>query len=94
MKTILSARSLLIPVMIAMAVCFSPVELSAQKKKNKEEEEKTEGIESGLLSGLKWRSIGPALTSGRVADFAINPENHSEWYVAIASGNDWRVRTM
>jgi len=73
-----------------MAVVFSPVQINAQKKKNKEED-KTEGIDSCLLSGLKWRSIGPALTSGRVADFAVNPENHSEWYVAIASGNLWKT---
>jgi len=89
MKTMKCTRSLLIPVVIAMAVVFSPAELNAQKKSK--EEEKTEGIDSGLLSGLKWRSIGPALTSGRVADFAVNPENQSEWYVAIASGNVWKT---
>ena len=44
MKTILSTRFLLMPVVIAMAVAFSPVELNAQKKKNKEEE-KIEGID-------------------------------------------------
>ena len=90
MKTMNCTRSLLIPVCIAMAVVFSPVELLAQKKKSKEEE-KVEGLDSVILSGMKWRSIGPALTSGRVADFAVNPENQSEWYVAIASGNVWKT---
>ena len=90
MKTILCTRSLLIPVVLAMVVVFSSVELFAQKKKSKEEE-KVEGLDSSLFSGLKWRGIGPALTSGRVADFAVNPENHSEWYVAIASGNVWKT---
>jgi len=90
MKTILSTRSLLIPVVVAMAIILSPVELLAQKKKNKEEVT-AEGIDSGLLSGLKWRGIGPALSSGRVADFAVNPHNHSEYYVAIASGNVWKT---
>ena len=90
MKTMNCTRSLLIPVCIVMAVVFSPVELLAQKKKSKEEE-KVEGLDSGILSGMKWRSIGPALTSGRVADFAVNPENQSEWYVAIASGNVWKT---
>ncbi len=90
MKTILCTRSLLIPVVLAMVVVFSSVELFAQKKKSKEEE-KVEGLDSSLLSGLKWRGIGPALNSGRVADFAVNPENHSEWYVAIASGNVWKT---
>jgi len=90
MKTIKCSRSLLIPVVIAMALVFSPVELSAQKRKSKEVE-KTEGIDSKLLSGLKWRSIGPAMASGRVSDFAVNPENQSEWYVAISSGNVWKT---
>ena len=92
MKITKSTRSPIIPVLIAMAVVFSPVQINAQKKKNKDkEEEKTLMIDSVSLSGLKWRSIGPALTSGRVADFAVNPENRSEWYVAIASGNLWKT---
>ena len=90
MKTMKCTRSLMIPAVIAMAVLFSPVELLAQKKKSKEEVT-TEGIDSKQLSGMKWRGIGPALASGRVADFAVNPENHSEWYVAIASGNVWKT---
>jgi photosystem II stability/assembly factor-like uncharacterized protein len=90
MKTMKYTRSLLLPVVIAMTVVFSPVKLFAQKQKSKEEVT-IEGIDSKLLSGLKWRGIGPALTSGRVADFAVNPENHSEWYVAIASGNVWKT---
>jgi photosystem II stability/assembly factor-like uncharacterized protein len=90
MKTKKCTGFLWIPVVIAMTVAFSPVDLSAQKKKEKVED-KTEGIDSGLLSGLKWRSIGPALTSGRVSDFAVNPQNHSEWYVSIASGNVWKT---
>ena len=30
------------------------------------------------LSGLSFRSIGPAVTGGRVIDIAVNPVNHSE----------------
>ncbi len=48
-------------------------------------------INSNLVSGLKLRNIGPAFTSGRIADFAVNPNNHSEFYVAIASGNIWKT---
>ena len=43
------------------------------------------------LAGLKFRNIGPAFTSGRIADFAVNPNNHSEYYVAVASGNIWKT---
>jgi len=43
------------------------------------------------LSGLKVRSIGPALTSGRISDFAVNPHKRSEFYVATASGGVWKT---
>jgi photosystem II stability/assembly factor-like uncharacterized protein len=43
------------------------------------------------LSGLSFRSIGPALTSGRIADIAVNPQNHSEYYVGVASGGLWKT---
>ena len=43
------------------------------------------------LSGLKFRNIGPAVTSGRIADFAMNPNNDREYYVATASGGVWKT---
>ena len=45
----------------------------------------------GTFRGLRLREIGPALTSGRIADFAVNPKNHSEYYVAVASGGVWKT---
>ncbi len=48
-------------------------------------------MESSTFAGLKWRSIGPAFASGRIADFAVNPGNHSEYYVAVASGHVWKT---
>ncbi len=45
---------------------------------------------TGLLAGLKLRSIGPALTSGRVADIAIDPSNKRTWYVGAAAGGVWK----
>jgi photosystem II stability/assembly factor-like uncharacterized protein len=45
---------------------------------------------TGLLSGLKLRAIGPALTSGRVADIAIDPSDKRTWYVGAAAGGVWK----
>tara|TARA_R110000868_G_scaffold294140_1_gene554712 strand:+ start:63103 stop:66387 length:3285 start_codon:yes stop_codon:yes gene_type:complete len=42
-------------------------------------------------NSLKFRSIGPAFTSGRISDFAVNPDNTSEFYVATASGGVWKT---
>src|SRR6187549_675956 len=46
---------------------------------------------SETFSGLVFRNIGPAKTSGRVVDFAVNPRNHDEYYVAAASGGVWKT---
>lgn len=62
----------------------------AQAKKRKDNSV-LDTLKSAQLSGLKFRSIGPAFASGRIADFAVNPENHSEYYVAVASGNIWKT---
>ncbi|MBC7885421.1 MAG: glycosyl hydrolase [Saprospiraceae bacterium] len=73
--------------------------LNAQKKSNKKTdkavekvpEKKDDPYSSATFSALTFRSIGPAVTSGRVSDFAVNPKNHSEYYVASASGGVWKT---
>ena len=55
-----------------------------------QDEEKT-ALEKLGISGLSFREIGPALTSGRIADLAVNPSNHSEYYIATASGGVWKT---
>ena len=44
-----------------------------------------------VYNGLKFRNIGPALTSGRIADIAIHPQDESTWYVAVGSGGVWKT---
>lgn len=48
-------------------------------------------ISSSTFSGLKFRCIGPAYASGRISDFAVNPDNLSEYYVGVASGHIWKT---
>ena len=43
------------------------------------------------LTGLSFRSIGPAVTGGRVVDIAVNPFNYSEYYVASGHGSLWKT---
>src|ERR1043165_7932497 len=43
----------------------------------------------GTFSGLAFRSIGPAVTSGRVGDVAVDPVHPDTWFVAAASGGVW-----
>src|SRR5260221_5376513 len=46
---------------------------------------------ASIASGLQFRSIGPALTSGRVADIAVHPTDKRIWYVASAAGGIWKT---
>jgi photosystem II stability/assembly factor-like uncharacterized protein len=67
---------------------------SKKKKKDKgdEEDEEEKGpLSSSTFSGLKLRGIGPALTSGRVGDLAMDPTNPKRYFVAVSSGNVWRT---
>ncbi|NNC69897.1 MAG: hypothetical protein HKN90_03640, partial [Flavobacteriaceae bacterium] len=43
-------------------------------------------INEKTFQGLKLRNLGPAFTSGRIADIAIHPKNENVWYVAVGSG--------
>ena len=58
-----------------------------QKKKK----EKDNSLDNISVNSLKWRSVGPALTSGRISDLAVNPNNPFEYYVAVASGGVWKT---
>lgn len=48
-------------------------------------------ITDRTFSGLKLRNVGPAFTSGRIADIAIHPDNENVWYVAVGSGGVWKT---
>ena len=43
------------------------------------------------LDAFKFRNIGPAFLSGRIADIAIHPDNDNVWYVAVGSGGVWKT---
>ena len=59
--------------------------------KDKDKEEKKGGMTADTFSGLKFRSIGPAVASGRVMAIAVNPKNRFEYYVGVASGGVWKT---
>jgi len=50
-----------------------------------------EGVTSEILGGLHLRCIGPAVSSGRISSIAVDPSDHSIWYVAAASGGVWKT---
>ncbi|MEM9389431.1 MAG: glycosyl hydrolase [Bacteroidota bacterium] len=75
-------------ILLLLLVGIISTSLFGQRKKKTSTPEKKEEIN---LAGLKFRSIGPAITSGRISDFAVNPENPKEYYVATSSGGVWKT---
>jgi photosystem II stability/assembly factor-like uncharacterized protein len=79
------------------AIPTSPKNKKGAKKEEskpapeKKEEEKKGGMTADTFSGLKFRSIGPAVASGRVTSIAVNPKNKFEYYVGVASGGVWKT---
>jgi len=43
---------------------------------------------------LHFRSIGPAIMSGRIADVAVYERNTSIWYAGSAHGGIWKANCM
>ncbi|HMM11095.1 MAG TPA: YCF48-related protein, partial [Bacteroidales bacterium] len=76
--------------MVLLALVFVPfMPLMAQR--GKQAPVLSDTLKSSTFSGLKWRGIGPAFTSGRVSTIAVNPENFSEYYVGAGSGHVWKT---
>ena len=48
--------------------------------------QKLELQQSSIVKNLPFKNIGPTIMSGRVVDFAVNPNNPIEFYVGYASG--------
>ncbi len=57
-----------------------------------EDDEKPDpGLNEASLKGLEWRSVGPAMTAGRIADIAVNQNDRNQWYVGVGSGGVWKT---
>ncbi len=57
----------------------------------KDKKASSDSLKNIALTGLKFRGIGPAITGGRIVAIAVNPKNHSEYYVASGHGSLWKT---
>jgi photosystem II stability/assembly factor-like uncharacterized protein len=69
-----------------LILSFCPNGIAAEKDK-----QPSPGLNEATLKGMEWRNIGPAMTAGRIADIAVNPEDRSTWYVGVGSGGVWKT---
>ncbi|HEX9736934.1 MAG TPA: glycosyl hydrolase [Thermoanaerobaculia bacterium] len=84
----------LIPTSLLILALLAPGVALARRDKDdaaKAAEEQTGKLKAATFAGLALRPLGPALTSGRVIDIAVHPEDARVWYVAAASGGVWKT---
>ncbi len=46
---------------------------------------------ASAIGAVRFRSIGPAVVSGRISDIAVHPNDKYTWFVAAASGGLWKT---
>jgi len=47
--------------------------------------------QSDDFSALAFRSVGPAIASGRISDFAVDPRDSYHYYIGVCSGGVWET---
>lgn len=67
------------------------VALFSFSKQSFADDSKSDSLKNVSLHGLKFRSIGPAITGGRISSIAVNPFNHNEYYVGSGHGSLWKT---
>jgi len=43
------------------------------------------------VNSFRFRSLGPSVTSGRIAALAVHPKNRAVFYAAVAAGGVWKT---
>ena len=78
-------------IVVFIASTLLAVAPAAKDAKDKKDEKKPGDFVADSFSGLELRDIGPAITSGRVGDIAVDPTHPATIYVAVASGGVWKT---
>jgi photosystem II stability/assembly factor-like uncharacterized protein len=83
--------TVLLSLLLAGNASAAPDKTDKKAAAEKKKEEKKDPLSAGTFAGLPLRGIGPALTSGRVVDIAVDPTSPNTWFVATAAGGVWKT---
>ena len=75
-------KSIFVSTALSCLLLASGVQAAPAAKKD----EPQDLLKADTFAGLSLRGIGPALTSGRILDVAIHPDQPSTWYLATVGG--------
>jgi photosystem II stability/assembly factor-like uncharacterized protein len=76
---------------LSVGLALSAGNFLALAQDSDEPKDEAPGMNSGLVSAMKFRGIGPAFMSGRVGDIAVDPVNRFIWYIVASSGGVWKT---
>jgi len=80
---------------LAYSICsflsFGQQQATSPKSIESALQQKGEMVKNSLVKNIAFENIGPTVMSGRVTDFAVNPDDPTEFYVAYASGGLWHT---
>jgi photosystem II stability/assembly factor-like uncharacterized protein len=76
---------------ILLVVALAMIGMSAVSKKNNLPLKNPGPLTAETFSGLQFRNIGPAMSSGRISDVVMHPNDRATWYVAAGSGGVWKT---
>lgn len=85
-----SARTMLLILILGIGLYVPAAEAQKNKSLGTSQEDQY-FLEDITINGLRFRSVGPALTSGRISDFAVHPKKASTYYIATSSGGVWKT---
>ncbi len=84
----------LAPLLLACLAAVAPAAAKkAEPAASKDKDANADVLSAATFNGLELREIGPALTSGRIVDLAVDPHDTAVRYVASASGGVWKTTT-
>ncbi|WP_026451123.1 WD40/YVTN/BNR-like repeat-containing protein [Aequorivita capsosiphonis] len=80
---------LLSAICVATTLAFSQQPATSAATLEAGLQQKAALAQTSSVKNISFNSIGPSIMSGRVVDFAVNPNNPTEFYVGYASGGVW-----
>jgi photosystem II stability/assembly factor-like uncharacterized protein len=83
-------RIILALIAFSMLISYDMLSKPKDKETNEIKPEKDQ-FASSVFNGLQLRLLGTALTSGRIIDIAVHPNDKSTWYVGVACGGVWKT---
>ena len=73
---------------LSLLIALSLPQIGVAQRKSKDD---APNWTDASLNTFKWRNVGPATTSGRIVDLAVDTENPGTLYLALASGGVWKT---